>query len=143
MIEFLSENIALPDINQNLITRWVNAVADSYNKSLGQLCYVFCDDSYILSINKEYLNHDYYTDIITFDYCDSETISGDLIISLDTVRSNAKQFDAKFENELNRVIIHGVLHLCGLQDKSEDEALDMRRAEDNALLLLNKITDEV
>ena len=102
---------------------------------VGEIGYLFCDDEKILEVNREYLQHDYYTDIITFDYCDDDTINGDLVISLDTVRSNAEQFGKDYEEELHRVIIHGILHLCGIDDKGPGEREKMEAAENKALAM--------
>ncbi len=107
-----------------------------YNKKTGEITYIFCSDKYILKINNEYLQHDYYTDIITFDYSEKDSIAGDLFISLDTVKSNAEQFEQPFDTELHRVIIHGILHLCGQKDKTEKDSEEMRRKENEALELL-------
>lgn len=142
MIEYLSENIDLPCIDNEIVTVWVCAVLDYYSKQLGDICYIFCDDDYILDINKKYLDHDYYTDIITFDYCEDDVVSGDLFISIDTVKSNAHKFNQEFEHELLRVVIHGILHLCDINDKSDQEAKMMRAAEDNALKILKRIKNE-
>ena len=102
---------------------------------MGEIAYIFVDDEEILRVNREYLQHDYYTDIITFDYTEGDTISGDLFISLDTVRTNAEQFDKPYDEELHRVIIHGILHLCGINDKGPGEREIMEAAEDKALAL--------
>ena len=128
----------MPDIDQNLIRRWVSEVASSYDCHVGEINYVFVDDERILEINRQFLEHDYYTDIITFDYTEGRIISGDLFISLDTVRSNALQVRATYERELLRVIIHGVLHLCGLNDKGPGERELMEAAEDKALDFLSE-----
>lgn len=142
MVEYLSENVILPELDFPVVTSWLERVAQSHRKTLGELCYIFCDDPYILKVNNDYLEHDYYTDIITFDYCESDVLSGDLFISIDTVTSNALQFNSSYVEELHRVIVHGVLHLCGINDKSDEDALLMRNAEDSALLLLKSISDE-
>ena len=110
-------------------------MAAGYGKKIGDIAYIFCNDERILEVNREYLQHDYYTDIITFDYCEGDRISGDLFISLDTVRTNAEQFGASYEEELYRVIIHGVLHLCGINDKAPGEREKMEEAENRALRL--------
>ena len=123
----------MPDIDQSLIRRWVNEVASTYDCHVGEINYVFVDDERILEVNRQFLQHDYYTDIITFDYTQGRVISGDLYISLDTVSSNAHQLNVPYERELHRVIIHGVLHLCGLNDKGPGERELMEEAEDNAL----------
>lgn len=122
-------------IRRRETSQWIRAVASSYGKRVGEVGYLFCDDEKILEVNREYLGHDYYTDIITFDYCEGDTINGDLIISLDTVRSNAEMLQKPYEEELHRVIIHGILHLCGLNDKGPGERQVMESAEDRALAL--------
>ncbi len=133
----------MPAIRRRDTSAWIKAVAASYGKRVGSIAYIFCNDDKILEVNRQYLQHDYYTDIITFDYCDDElmmgkknTISGDLFISLDTVRSNAEQQGTTYEEELHRVIIHGVLHLCGINDKGPGEREIMEAAENKALALL-------
>jgi len=138
MIHFFSEDTDLPDINQSILAGWIKEVITSHNKMAGEINYIFCSDEQILSVNKEFLKHDYYTDIITFDYSQSDVLSGDIYISLDTVSSNAIQLGITYENEVNRVIVHGVLHLCGFKDKMSDESIQMRKLEDNALKLLYK-----
>ena len=119
---------------------WVEKVAASLGKRVGALSYIFCDDEYILDTNRKYLQHDYYTDIITFDYCEGDTISGDLFISLDTVRSNAAELGVPYGQELRRVIIHGILHLCGINDKGPGEREIMEAAENKALEAWKKIS---
>lgn len=126
----------MPAINQTKIREWIKAVAASYGKRVGEIAYFFCDDEKILEVNREYLQHDYYTDIITFDYCERNRLSGDLFISLDTVRSNAEMLGTDYDTELHRVIIHGVLHLCGINDKGPGEREIMEEAENKALMLL-------
>ena len=111
------------------------AVAATYGKKVGDIAYIFCNDEKILEVNREYLQHDYYTDIITFDYCEDDTISGDLFISLDTVRTNSEMVGATYEQELHRVIIHGILHLCGINDKGEGEREIMEACENKALAM--------
>ena len=113
-------------------------MAASYNKKVGDIAYIFCDDEKILEVNREYLQHDYYTDIITFDYCENNIISGDLFISLDTVRSNSELVAESYERELLRVIIHGVLHLCGINDKGEGEREIMEQEENKALAIFEE-----
>ena len=125
----------MPAIKRRDTSAWIKRVAASYGKKCGEIAYIFCDDAKILEVNKEYLQHDYYTDIITFDYCEGDTISGDLFISLDTVRSNREMVGATYEQELHRVIIHGVLHLCGINDKGEGEREIMEAAENKALAM--------
>ena len=132
----------MPDIRRRDITTWIKAVAATYGKRVGEIAYIFCDDVKILEVTQQYLQHDYYTDIITFDYCDDalltgkkDTIAGDLFISLDTVRSNAQQQGTTYDEELHRVIIHGILHLCGINDKGPGEREIMEAAENKALKL--------
>ncbi len=137
MITYSSENVRFPSIRRRDTTAWIRRVADSYGKKVGEVGYLFCDDEKILEVNREFLSHDYYTDIITFDYDEGDTINGDIVISLDTVRSNAQQLGKDYDEELHRVIIHGILHLCGLNDKGPGEREQMEAAEDKALALLN------
>ena len=135
MISYNTEGVKMPKIGKRETNAWIKAVAAKYGKKVGEVAYIFCDDEKILEVNREYLQHDYYTDIITFDYCEGKVISGDLFISLDTVRTNAEQVGATYEQELNRVIIHGILHLCGIDDKGPGEREKMEQAENEALSL--------
>ena len=135
MISYNTVNVKMPAIRRRDTSAWVKAVAASYGKKVGEIAYIFVDDEEILRVNREYLQHDYYTDIITFDYTEGDTISGDLFISLDTVRTNAEQFDKPYAEELHRVIIHGILHLCGINDKGPGEREIMEAAEDKALAM--------
>jgi len=135
MITYNVENVKMPAIKRRETTAWIRRVAETYGKKVGEVGYLFCDDEHILEVNREYLGHDYYTDIITFDYCEGNTLSGDLVISLDTVRTNAEKFHKNYDEELHRVIIHGILHLCGLNDKGPGEREVMEAAEDKALAL--------
>jgi len=137
MINFFAENITLPKIPKRKIAAWIKLVAQNYNKKIGEIAYIFCDDEKILEINRQYLKHDYFTDIITFDYSEKDTISGDIFVSLDTVKSNSEKFNTLYDNELYRVIIHGILHLCGQNDKTPEEEKIMREKEDEALDLIN------
>lgn len=139
MISYNTVNVKMPAIRRRDTSAWVKAVAASYGKKVGEIAYIFVDDEEILRVNREYLQHDYYTDIITFDYTEGDTISGDLFISLDTVRTNAEQFDKPYEEELHRVIIHGILHLCGINDKGPGEREIMEAAENKALALLKEM----
>lgn len=134
-IIYQSEDIALPNIKKRETNIWIKQVAHIYNKKVGDISYIFCSDEKILEINKQYLNHDYYTDIITFDYTDDDDISGDLFISLDTVKTNSEKFGTNYIEELYRVIIHGVLHLCGFKDTTPEEEKMMREKENEALSL--------
>ena len=138
MITYSAENVRMPKIRRRDITAWIKAVAKNYGKKVGEIGYLFVNDEKILEVNNEYLGHDYFTDIITFDYDEGDTINGDLIISLDTVRSNAQLFGKTYEEELHRVIIHGILHLCGINDKGPGEREIMEREENKALAMLAK-----
>ena len=135
MITYSAENVHMPAIRRRDTSAWIRRVADSYGKRIGEVGYLFCDDEHILQVNREYLGHDYYTDIITFDYCEGDVLNGDLVISLDTVRSNAELFGKQYDEELHRVIIHGILHLCGINDKGPGERELMEAAENRALAL--------
>lgn len=139
MITYNTDGVKMPSIKKRENTAWVKAVAASYGKRVGEIAYIFVDDEKILEVNRQYLGHDYYTDIITFDYCEGDVISGDLFISLDTVRTNAEQVGAIYEEELHRVIIHGILHLCGINDKGPGEREIMEAAEDKALALRSSL----
>jgi rRNA maturation RNase YbeY len=136
MISYNNENIPFPKIRRRDTTAWIRRVAASYGKKVGEVGYLFCNDEKILEVNREFLQHDYYTDIITFDYDEGDTINGDIVISLDTVRSNAEQLGKDYNEELHRVIIHGILHLCGQNDKGPGEREQMEAAENRALELL-------
>lgn len=137
-ISFFNEGSAqISAINKTNVRAWVKQVASNHGKRVGEISYIFCDDEKILEVNRQYLQHDYYTDIITFDYTEGDKISGDLFISLDTVRTNAEQFEQPYERELHRVIIHGILHLCGINDKGPGEREVMEQHENEALDLLN------
>lgn len=135
-VSYQTDGVRMPAIKKRETTAWIKSVAASYGKKVGEIAYIFCSDEKILEVNRQYLQHDYYTDIITFDYCEGKTISGDLFISLDTVRTNAEQFNATYENELHRTIIHGILHLCGINDKGPGEREIMEAAENKALSML-------
>ena len=138
MITYQTEGIRMPDIKKRPTTAWIRAVAATYGKRVGDVNYIFCNDERILEVNREYLQHDYYTDIITFDYTEDDTISGDLFISLDTVRTNSEQFATEYDEELHRTIIHGILHLCGINDKGPGEREIMEAAENRALAMRNE-----
>ena len=137
-ITFNTEGTAqMPELDQAAIREWVASVATSYDKRVGEINYVFVDDERILEVNRQFLGHDYYTDIITFDYSQGRILSGDLYISLDTVRSNAlQQPNTSYRQELHRVVIHGVLHLCGINDKGPGEREVMEACENRALAML-------
>lgn len=132
-IIYQTEGVKMPPIIQKVITAWIRTVAEKYGKRIGEIAYIFCSDEKILEINRTYLQHDYYTDIITFDYTEGDKIAGDLFISLDTIATNAQQFKTTYHEELNRVIIHGILHLCGIDDKGPGQREVMEAAENEAL----------
>ena len=136
MITYNCDGVSMPKIKKRATTTWIKAVAASYARRVGEVGYMFVDDEKILEVNNEYLGHDYYTDIITFDYDEGDTINGDLVISLDTVRTNAEKFGKDYMEELHRVIIHGILHLCGINDKGPGERDIMEAAENKALAML-------
>lgn len=138
-ITFNAERISLPEINQDKVRKWLEAIAQRHDKIIGEINYLFTDDDGILKINREFLQHDYYTDIITFDYSKRRVISGDIYISLDTVRSNAESMGETYDRELHRVIIHGVLHLVGINDKGPGEREIMENFENEALEMLQRI----
>lgn len=140
-ISFYAEDITLPSINKKAVGNWVRAVAETYGKKTGDISYIFCSDEKILEVNRQYLQHDYYTDIITFDYSSGNKISGDLFISLDTVRTNAETFNTPYNEELHRTIIHGILHLCGINDKGPGEREIMEANENKALGILPNFTE--
>ena len=139
MITYSSENVKMPKIRKRDTSAWIKQVAASYGRKVGEVGYLFVDDEKILEVNNEYLGHDYYTDIITFDYDEDDVISGDLVISLDTVKSNAELFNKPYEEELFRVIIHGILHLCGINDKGPGEREIMEAAENKALEMAKSV----
>ena len=129
----------MPKIKKRDTSAWIKAVAASYGRKVGEIGYLFVDDEKILEVNREYLGHDYYTDVITFDYDEDDTVSGDIVISLDTVRTNAEKFGKQYDDELHRVIIHGILHLCGINDKGPGEREIMEDAENKALAMLQSL----
>lgn len=137
-ILYQAEGVKLPSLKKRNISNWIKTVAQGYGKRVGDIAYIFCSDDKILEVNNQYLQHDYYTDIITFDYTEDNTISGDIFISIDTVRSNSEQFGIDFIEELHRIIIHGILHLCGINDKGPGEREHMTLCENKALALLAK-----
>ena len=133
MIQFSTDRIAMPALDERKVTRWIRAVAADYGFSVGNINYIFCSDERELEVNREFLGHDYYTDVITFDYSTAGTLNGDIFISLDTVRSNAEMVGEPFERELLRIIIHGVLHLTGQGDKTPETKVQMTEKEEKAL----------
>lgn len=134
MILFRTINIAMPTLDEKKVTRWIKSTIRGFDKVTGIITLVFCTDDKILEINREYLQHEYYTDIITFDYSKKDIVSGDVFISVETVQANAEKYEITFEKEILRVIIHGILHLCGLEDDTPDAQRIMTFNEDNALL---------
>lgn len=139
---YTDEDVEAPRLRERILRNWIREVAALYNRRVGELCYQFCGDERILQTNQDFLDHDYYTDIITFDESEGDVISGDMLISLETVRSNAELLGNEYAEELHRVIIHGVLHLCGLKDKTPEDEANMRAAEDQALRLLHELLGE-
>jgi len=133
MISYNYENVEYTSFADRETSDWIKNTAALYGKKIGDISYVFCTDERILEVNRQFLQHDYYTDIITFDYSGHGIISGDIFISLDTIKSNALKFEERFEKELHRVIIHGILHLCGQNDKTPEEQTEMTRKENLAL----------
>lgn len=133
MITYNTITVAMPDIVEAEVSAWVRQIAKSYNKVVGDINYIFVDDETMLYINRRFIGHDYYTDHIGFDYSQGNALSGDIYISLDTVRTNSELFGVTFDQELRRIIIHGLLHLCGLRDKTDEERDHMQQAEDKAL----------
>lgn len=137
MITYNTEDVKMPVFPKRKTSAWIKSVAALHGKTVGDIAYIFCSDEKILDVNRMYLQHDYYTDIITFDYSEDNMISGDLFISLDTVYTNAEKFAVAYDSELYRVIIHGVLHLCGIDDKAPGARAVMERYENEALQLLD------
>ncbi len=136
MITYNAEGVKLPKFKKRPMNAWIKQVAADHGRRIGEVGYMFVSDEKILEVNNEYLGHDYYTDVITFDYDEGDVINGDIVISLDTVRSNAEMFHKSYEDELHRVIIHGILHLCGINDKGPGEREIMEANEDRALAML-------
>ena len=136
MITYNAEDISMPAIKKREMNAWIKAVAQKYGRRVGDIGYMFVSDEKILEVNRQYLGHDYYTDIITFDYDEGDRINGDIVISLDTVATNAEQYGKTYEDELHRVIIHGILHLCGINDKGPGEREIMETTENKPLAML-------
>jgi len=141
MITYHAEGVKMPHLKKRILNQWIRQVAARHGRKVGDIGYMFVDDEKILEVNNDYLGHDYYTDIITFDYDEDDIISGDLVISLDTVRTNAEQFGKEYDDELHRVIIHGILHLCGINDKGPGEREIMEANENKALALLKTLEE--
>ena len=138
-IQIICEGIEQPSIDLAKIANWIEQVAKSHDRIVGPLTYIFCDDEKIIEVNRQFLQHDYYTDLVTFDYSRGKRISDDMFISLDTVASNAEMLGVTYNTELHRVIIHGVLHLCGIDDKGDGEREVMEGFENEALALLETL----
>ena len=133
MVSFIADSIEMPALDERKVTRWIRSVAADYNFAVGNINYIFCSDERELEVNRQFLGHDYYTDVITFDYTSGKTLNGDIFISLDTVRSNAEMVGTPFEEELRRIIIHGILHLTGQGDKTPETKAQMTAKEEKAL----------
>lgn len=143
MILYNVVNTEMPSINQQKVSDWVRQVAASYQRHVGDINFIFVDDEEILRVNREFIGHDYYTDHIGFDYSSGTTISGDIYVGVDTVRTNSEKLGCPYAEELHRVIIHGVLHLCGINDKTPQERAQMQEAEDKALVVLPAMNCEL
>lgn len=142
-INYYAEGVKIPPFRRREVTKWINDVANQYGYEVGDISYQFCDNERILLVNREFLKHDYYTDVITFNQARDKLIFADIIISLEMVESNAIEYEQSFERELLKVMIHGVLHICGLDDHSDEDAREMRAAEDKALSMLPEDLSEV
>ena len=136
MITYNVDGVRMPKFHKRKANKWIRAVAATYGRKVGEVGYMFVDDEKILETNRQYLGHDYYTDVITFDYDEGDTINGDIVISLDTVRTNSEKYAKSFDDEFRRVLIHGILHLCGINDKGPGEREIMEANENKALALL-------
>ena len=143
MIEFAAHEVAMPEFDIRMVTAWIEQVAASHSRRVGNLNYLFVGDEEILVANRQFVGHDYYTDIITFDYSRADRIAGDVMISLDTVASNAEKFGVPFFREFLRVVIHGVLHLCGIDDKGPGEREIMEANENAALAVWDKMNQDL
>lgn len=143
-VNFLTADVTFIPKKKKILRHWINQIAKNHQCLVEQIDFIYCSDSYLLTLNQEYLNHNTFTDIITFDYGNSKTntlksISGEIYISIERVKENAKIFSTSYTNELHRVMIHGVLHLCGFKDKKEKEKEQMRMQEDAAIRILNQL----
>ncbi|CCY09374.1 rRNA maturation factor [Porphyromonas sp. HMSC077F02] len=142
-INYYGEGVTIPAFRRREVNAWIKDVAEEYGYEVGDITYQFCDNERILEINQKYLNHDYYTDIITFDQTRDGLLFADIVISVEMVTSNAEEYGEPFRREFLRVLIHGVLHLCGVDDQTEEQAKEMRQAEENALAMLPADLSEV
>lgn len=139
-INFYFENVEKPKcFSSDVIKKWLEVIAMHYSRINSKLSFIFCDDEYILDVNRKFLQHDYYTDVITFDYCRNNNLSGDIFISLDTVKSNSERFSTSFDEEFHRVVCHSILHLIGFKDKTPEHSAEMRRNEDICLALFRQL----
>lgn len=143
VFQWICDGVEMPRLQLSEIEKWIGLVASAHDRILGPLTYIFCNDDKIIEVNRQFLNHDYYTDIITFDYSKGKLISGDMFISLDTVLTNSEQVGSSYDDELRRVIIHGVLHLCGINDKGPGEREIMEQHENEALKMLECQKDNI
>lgn len=141
-IDFQNIDVAMPDFDKQAVALWLDGVARKHDRVCGPLNYIFCNDDKILQVNRQFLNHDYFTDIITFDYSRRHIVSGDMFISLDTVATNAELFDGDYRRELLRVVVHGLLHLCGINDKGPGEREIMEAHENAALAMLPPVLQD-
>lgn len=137
-LSFHTQGVSMPSISEDLLNQWILKVALSHKKTVGEIAYIFCSDEVILETNQHYLQHDFYTDIITFDYTEGNKISGDIFIGMETVTSNAQEYEVPFNEELHRVIIHGILHLCGIDDQTPEQRENMEQEENKALALIKE-----
>lgn len=135
-VQYFNEDVPLPKLKKRITTDWIKSIIGAEEKKCGDISFIFCSDEYLLEVNKKYLNHDYYTDIITFDYVEGNLMNGDIFISVDRILDNSKVFDTSFENELCRILAHGVLHLIGYKDKNVKDKIMMTFKEDYYLKLL-------
>ena len=142
-INYYGEGVTIPAFRRREVNAWIKDVAEEYGYEVGDITYQFCHNERILEINQKYLNHDYYTDIITFDQTRDGLLFADIVISVEMVTSNAEEYGEPFRREFLRVLIHGVLHLCGVDDQTEEQAKEMRQAEENALAMLPADLSEV
>ncbi len=139
MIRYFQEDTSFKLHSKLVLKKWVKTIIENHNGRCGDINFIFCSDPYLLDINRRFLGHDYYTDIITFDYCEGVIVSGDLYISIDTIIANAQEYEETFEDELHRVMIHGVLHLLGYDDHEDEDILKMRNGENDSLQLLKQM----
>lgn len=136
-IQFFSEDVPFPSLKKRATSSWIKCVIGLEEKSVGDISFIFCSDNYLLDVNRKYLQHDYFTDIITFDYVENSRISGDIFISVDRVKDNSMKFNTSFDDELHRIFIHGVLHLLGYKDKRKEDKKLMTEKEDFYLKVLS------